>query len=350
MNKIICEICGTSYLETSDCCPICGCSREYSQQSQEEYPRKMPEYIPEGGKKGGLFSAAQKKYQKDFYDEEDEDELLEEFPDIPVPRREHRVMVPLVVVLTVLIALSLLASGFLFFRYELPGRASRQPETENLPTTAPALEETETTEAPTVPCQSLVLTAGAPVLTRQGQYWLLHVIVMPEDTTDPLTYVSADENVVTVTREGRLCAVGSGDTTVTISCGTEQIVCPVTVAIGAETEATLPPATTRATEATEPSQEPAAVSEQVETEPSAPKEGVVLKLKQTDITFTKKGVTYQLELDCDLKPEEVTWLTINSKIAIVHDGVITVVGSGTTKIVAQYQGQEAVCIVRCNLK
>ena len=27
MNKIICDICGTSYLETEESCPVCGCSR-----------------------------------------------------------------------------------------------------------------------------------------------------------------------------------------------------------------------------------------------------------------------------------------------------------------------------------
>ena len=27
MSKIICEICGTSYPETAECCPICGCSQ-----------------------------------------------------------------------------------------------------------------------------------------------------------------------------------------------------------------------------------------------------------------------------------------------------------------------------------
>ena len=26
MSKIICDICGTTYPETAECCPICGCS------------------------------------------------------------------------------------------------------------------------------------------------------------------------------------------------------------------------------------------------------------------------------------------------------------------------------------
>lgn len=355
MNKIICEICGTAYPETADCCPICGYARETGQDSEQEIPRQMPEYVPESRKKGGLFSAAQKKFQIDFYDydeEEDaEDEALrEEFPDIPAAPHAHRVNVPVVVVLTVLIALSLLASAYLFFRYDLPSRRASQQETEAATLAAPTEEETETTEAPTVPCQSLVLTAGAPELTRQGQYWLLHVIVIPEDTTDQLIYSSADETVVTVTPEGRLCAVGSGETSVTISCGREQIICPVTVSIPEETE---PETEAPSTEPEEPSSEPekreaeqTAASES--TAPSEAAAGVVLKLKQEDITFKKTGVTFQLELDCDLKPEDVTWLTMNSKVAICHDGLITVLGYGTTKIVAQYKGQEVYCIVRCN--
>ena len=28
MNKIICDICGTSYPDTAESCPVCGCSRD----------------------------------------------------------------------------------------------------------------------------------------------------------------------------------------------------------------------------------------------------------------------------------------------------------------------------------
>ena len=30
MSKIICDICGTSYPDTADCCPICGCAKDGS--------------------------------------------------------------------------------------------------------------------------------------------------------------------------------------------------------------------------------------------------------------------------------------------------------------------------------
>ena len=352
MNKIVCDICGTVYPDTAECCPICGSPKEYSQNSQEDIPRQMPKYVPEHRKKSNIFAAAQKKFQMDFYDsdddeeEDDEEEMLrEEFPDIPSEHQETRVHVMIVAALTVLIALLLLGSGYLFFRYELPSHRIRTPETEEPTVSIPHEPETETTQIPTVPCSSIVLTAGAPTLTRQGQFWLLHVLVMPEDTTDELTYLSADETVVTVTPEGRLCAVGTGETSVTITCGKERIICPVTVSIEAteETEASAETEPTAAEQETAP-------SEPEETSPSQQSKEVTLKLKKTDITFSKKGVSYQLELDCDLSPEEVTWISMDSKVAICHDGLITVVGPGTTKIVAQYGDQKVSCIVRCKFK
>ena len=352
MNKIVCDICGTVYPDTAECCPICGSPKEYSQNSQEDIPRQMPKYVPEHRKKSNIFAAAQKKFQMDFYDSDDDEEeddeekmIREEFPDIPSEHQETRVHVMIVAALTVLIALLLLGSGYLFFRYELPSHRIRTPEMEEPTVSIPYEPETETTQIPTVPCSSIVLTAGAPTLTRQGQFWLLHVLVMPEDTTDELTYLSADETVVTVTPEGRLCAVGTGETSVTITCGKERIICPVTVSIEAteETEASAETEPTAAEQETAP-------SEPEETSPSQQSKEVTLKLKKTDITFSKKGVSYQLELDCDLSPEEVTWISMDSKVAICHDGLITVVGPGTTKIVAQYGDQKVSCIVRCKFK
>ncbi|MGN1016723.1 MAG: hypothetical protein ACI4PL_06975 [Faecousia sp.] len=364
MNKIVCDICGTVYPDTAECCPICGSSKELSQNSQEDFPRQMPKYVPEHRKKSGLFAAAQKNFQMEFYDsdedeeegEDDEEEMLrEEFPDIPSDPQEPRVHVTIVAALTVLIALLLLGSGYLFFRYELPNHRISAAETEKPSLNVPYEQESETTQIPTVPCSSIVLTAGAPTLTRQGQFWLLHVLVMPEDTTDELTYVSADETVVTVTPEGRLCAVGNGETSVTIACGKERIICPVTVSIEAAGETEASAAETEPTAAEQkslPSEPDDAVnaSEPEETSPSEQLKEVTLKLKKTDITFTKKGVSYQLELDCDLAPEEVTWISMDSKVAICHDGLITVLGPGTTKIVAQYGDQKVSCIVRCKFK
>ncbi|MCI6956480.1 MAG: serine/threonine-protein kinase [Candidatus Faecousia sp.] len=96
-----------------------------------------------------------------------------------------------------------------------------------------------------------------------------------------------------------------------------------------------------------PGTEPESIARTENTVSPEEPSGVVLKLKKTDITFTRIGVTCQLELDCDLKPEDVTWLSLNPEVATCDNGLITAFGYGTTQIVAQYGGQEAVCIVRC---
>lgn len=347
MNKIICDICGSTYPETAECCPICGSSRDFGVENPDYVPQKMPEYIPERKKKSGMFSAAVKKTQEGFYDAEepDFDIPMDVLPDVDLSAESlqktqgHRINYFIVVLLTIVIFVCIAVCGFLFFRFYLPNHITWEKETEVTETLLPS-DTTEVTTEPTVSCTSIVLTSGVPEITRIGQFWLLHVLVMPENTTDTLSYTSSDESVVTVTNEGRLCAVGEGQATIVISCGKEQILCQVTVNLPEE------PAedTTAATDS------PAPLSEDiitVPTEQTRASDTVVLKLKQTDLSFSKKGVTFQLELDCDLKLEDITWMTLDPDVAICHNGVITVLGNGTTRIVAQYGDQEVYCIVRC---
>ena len=58
MSKIICELCGTAYPDTADCCPTCGTEKpeaaEFTPPVQEE-PAPKREYTPT---KGGRFSDA----------------------------------------------------------------------------------------------------------------------------------------------------------------------------------------------------------------------------------------------------------------------------------------------------
>lgn len=78
-------------------------------------------------------------------------------------------------------------------------------------------------------------------------------------------------------------------------------------------------------------------------------EGTVLKLKRADITIGIQGSYTTLELDCDLKPEDIEWTTRDASIATVKNGVVTSVGPGITVITARYGNQTAECIVRCSL-
>ena len=181
-------------------------------------------------------------------------------------------------------------------------------------------------------------------LSEVGFSHLVNVLVIPENTTDTVTFESADQSVATVTEDGKITAVGEGETVVTITCGDVQayvnVVCDFT-----------PEETT---------EETAAATEEVESteettdETTAETEGnqeidsnVQLKLQKNDIRL---GVYYQFQLvlDCELEPTDVEWSSEHPHIATVDEmGNVTAVKSGTTAIIAKYGEQQVQCIVRC---
>lgn len=335
MGKIICDICGTTYQDTADCCPICGCSRDAAAALLGD-DLLLEDILEEPKAKGGRFSSKKKKEIFDYDEvnadldevpvEEEENPYEEEDPYAQPPRHNTAA----VILLTVLISVLLIAAAFLFVRYYLPNMRPK----ETVPVTAPQLQETvsQTTE-PAIPCQSLVLTSGTAELSKEGQYFLLNVIALPENTTDKLIFTSADESIATVTEDGRITAIAEGETVIYITCGNQQYTCPVVCRFEEET---LPP-----TEATVPEEQA------VETTAATTAPDVTLKLKQTDF---KLGVYYehQLLLDCGLEQNQVEWSSEHPYIASVDEnGVVKALKAGTTSITAKYGDQEVQCIVRC---
>ena len=356
MEKIICEICGTTYPETEEKCPLCGCTKEFAMdlvgtgvaESKVVQTNKAAE--PAARKKNkeifDFDEVNQVKPPRRELDEEDYDEEAED--------EEPRTNVFLVVILVILIVLLLLASGFFFLRYFLPNMKDIPAETEPVVTTMPVQTEAVETEDPGIPCTDLVIPGGKVELGKDGM-WLLNVQVYPADTTDVLTYTSGDESIITISEDGTVTAVGEGQTVITITCGDKEIHCNVTVdySIGAETVPTGEIPAMQADSATDPTEETVSESETQATEAvtEATEEtvslGSELKLKKTDITISSNYTSVRLELDCDIKAEDVKWFTMDSTVAIVHDGVVTSTGSGMTKIYGEYSGQQVMCIVRC---
>ena len=363
MSKIICDICGTSYPDTADCCPICGCSRDAANTllgedllaenaqgtaDMQELPRKRKEIFDFDEVNADL-GEEQASYGEGDYDEEEDEE------------DEPRQNTLAVVILTVLIALLLMAAGFIFVRYFLPnmgGKTAAPVQTTEIAETA-FTQETELS----IPCQELYIISGKTVeLNEQGQMFLLHVKASPENTTDKILFTSADESVATVTEDGKVTAVSEGQTVITIRCGVSVMECPVTVRY---VEDTVPP-TTQPVE-TVPEQQAGtpddtASAQNVQTgqttpaeptaEPSAPAQtglkDVTLKLKKTDIRL---GVYYEFKLllDCGLEQNEVQWSSEHPHIASVDEnGVVKAKQAGTTAITATYGDQKVQCIVRCS--
>lgn len=363
MNKVICDICGTSYPETEECCPICGCTRDIGAQllaEEEDFLKDSP--VSSAKKVNGRFVSAPDSHEDEDLDEEDwEDEDYEE--DEEDEHRHSRGKTGAVILLVVLIMVLLAVCGYLFLRYLLPNMG----EPESTPPQSAAQTEipVETTTEPGIPCEQLILMSGAALdLTREGEYRLINVIVKPEDSTDALTYTSADEAIATVNKEGRVTAVGEGETVITIRCGNQQVDCRVFVRYVEETE---PPTEETAVPTEEGNQEETQSDETDSQEETAPEEtapeetaepteaetettegelkDVVLKLGRTDISMGV-GLQFTIPLDCDLSYEEIEWTTGNSNIATVRNGVITTHAQGTTQLTAKYGDQVVTCWIR----
>ena len=354
MSKIICDICGTSYPDTAPCCPICGyapngAGPQAGEDLLDEEVWEESDAQPSAKKRKEIFDfdevngegEEEESYAQTDYDEDEEEEEEE-------PR--HNTLV--VILLTVLIALLLMAAGFIFVRFFLPNMGGKSVAP--VETTQQTEAVIETTEAG-IPCAELYIISGKTVeLNEAGQMFLRHVKASPENTTDKIIYTSADESIATVSEDGKITAVSEGETVIFISCGVSTMECPVIVKYEEET---VPPTT----EATVPVEETAAAGEtqaEGETEAAAPAEttapaqtglkNVTLKLKKTDICL---GVYYEftLLLDCDLEQNEVQWSSEHPYIASVDEnGVVKAIKAGTTAITAQYGDQKVQCIVRCS--
>lgn len=348
MSKIICDICGTSYQDTAECCPICGCARGAAADLLADdllTEKNVEQAVAKTG------NAASRKKQIFDYDEvntllEQDDPVVDEeetaFDEEEEYEEEPHHNTFVVILLTVLIAALLLAAGFIFVKYFLPNLGGDQ---ETVPETTLAQVQDTTAETELrIPCETLILNSSAKAeLTEVGFSHLINVMPSPKDTTDQLTFVSADQSVATVSEDGKITAVAEGETIVTIRCGDVQMFVNVVCNFTPETEAT--------TEATIEATEDGETAGETTAEEESDKEidsNVTLKLKKSDISL---GVYYQyrLELDCDLDSTDVEWSSEHPHIATVdEEGVITAVKSGTTAIIAKYGNQQVQCIVRCS--
>lgn len=360
MSKIICDICGTSYQDTAECCPICGCARGAAGDLltddllAEEITEQPKSKDVKGSGKKQIFDYDEVNTLLDQEDSELEDEEIdydEEEDEDEEPR--HNTLV--VILLTVLIAALLIAAGFIFVRYFLPNMGGKD---ETVPTTA-AVETEQAAEATElrIPCETLILSSTPKAeLTEVGFSHLINVMPSPKETTDQLTFVSADQSVATVSEDGKITAVSEGETIVTISCGDVQMFVNVICDFTPETE----PATEETAEATGEGDVADETTGETtdettdETEAEAEDEGektvdpsIKLKLKKTDISL---GVYYQyrLELDCDLDPKDVEWSVEHAYVASVdEEGVVTALKKGaTTDVIVKYGDQEVRCKVR----
>lgn len=324
MSKIICDVCGTAYPETSSQCPICGCAKPDDAQVSVADTTKSNStgsssytYV-----KGGRFSKANVRKRNQGNPPvhgQREEPLIEE--EIPNKKKSNTVLVVIIIILLLAIAATVFYIAARFFLPDWSGTSINTPTvTDPLPTATTI----PTTEAPNYACTDLILSDAVLEITNANAAYLLNVTPVPEDTVDVITYESSDPAVATVTSEGRITAVAPGQAIITVTCGEITKECKVVCMF--ETEPTQPP-----TEAT--------------TAPTLP--NVTLELNRTDITLAFRGDSWQL-YEGPLSKQDITWTSDNPNVATIEDGLVTAVGVGTTEVHAEYNGQTVTCIIRCS--
>jgi len=377
MEKVICDICGTSYPQDAEQCPICGYApgAEVAPLADDEdfvfdeflLNDLEAEKTAEENEEVAAAPIVPVQDTPDEDDDDDDDDDDEEEDEEGGKRRPNGFLIAMLVI--VIIAL-LGVTGYIFTRYYLPGMRGEATEAPTTEATEPTVE----TAAPTVPCTSLAMTSDSEVLLEQvGNSWLINVVAVPENTTDEIIFLSNNLEVATVDADGTVTAVGEGSAVISVICGDFTVECNVTCAFVEEptvpdetgteptTDEETAPATEEGTEApsegeteapteeaTEAPTEEAteAPTEEATEAPTEPASDVKLALNKADISFDRVGVYYTLKVANGIDPKDVEWSTSHGGVCVVDDGVITITGYGMAKITAKYQGQEATCIVR----
>lgn len=338
MSKIICEICGTVYPDNATACPICGYPRSVTESLEglESEAAPSTEHSTERVK-GGRFSNKNVKKRNETAEEapkprrgasQKQEKSGKKTSKKKAQKDDTRGLTITVFVLLAAVIIVGLYIGLRFFRGADAYRETTvPPETE-----APVVTES-VTEDTGVACTDILLpdidlTQGIEFLGI-GRAWRLNVSLEPENTTEEITYTSSDENVAVVNVSDdrvEILSVGPGSATITITCGAVTKVLPIECNFELETEETSDP--------TEDTRE----------------EGV-LALDKEDITFAAVDESYTLDPGNGIDPADVTWTSEDEDVAAVDEtGKVVAVGPGTTEIVAEYDGEEVTCIVRCDFE
>ncbi len=309
MSKIICEVCGTSYPDTTVQCPICGCVRPGNARSVADSKRDEVDggytYV-----KGGRFSKANARKRNKLAGANSQ--AAGEQDDKSGNRG-------LVITAIVLFLAIVAVVCYIVVQFFLPGTG--KPDGTTPVTTAP-IQTTVQTEPPTVPCKSLKLETDAISLDKKDAAWMIYTRTEPSDTTDMIVFASSDETVATVSENGKVIAVGPGQAIITVTCGDQTVQCTVECTFDLPTEDTTVPEETTLPD-------------------------VEFALNRSDITFNSKGDTWML-YSGSLSPTQIVWTTDNAAVATIDNGKVTAVGGGMTTVYGEYNGEKVGCIIRCN--
>lgn len=317
MSKIICDVCGTAYAETASQCPICGCVRAVDPKVMHTEPEQQP-ISPRPGYtpvKGGRFSKANVKKRNnarkaEIASQEPEDSVEE--LDTHEKKQTDKGLLVAFIVLLLSIAAVVCYILVRFLGSGDDGKSGQKP--------APGITPPSTTAQVEqgIACQDITISQSDFTLTQTGAVVMIEATLTPVDTTQELTFISADENIATVDNDGMITAVGAGQTVITITCGEVEKTCTVVCNFTSSQETTQP----------------------VVDDPG-------FELKASEVTLFEKGESYTL-YEGDISATEITWKSSDEKIATVASGKVVAVSAGQAVITAQYNGKTLECVIYCS--
>ncbi len=327
MNKIICDVCGTSYPETATQCPICGCVRPGDVHTVEGEPANQSGVAESTGYtyvKGGRFSKSnvKKRMRTAHNGVADGDQMHTDEPE-KTSKKDVGLLITVAVLLLAIIAVVI----YIVVHFFVPANTNDRDPVDQT-TAAQTTAADETTSEPTqleIPCEELLLEVTQVRFDSVDASMQLDVQMLPADTTDELYFESSDPSVVTVSADGLLTAVADGTAEIRIVCGDAEVVCEVICSISEETTPT--------EETTEPTTEPEEVFE----------------LNREDFSLFFVGDSWNV-YSGELDPKTITWSSKNEKVVTVKDGVVEAVGPGDTIIYGEYNGTKISCAVHCKFK
>ena len=329
MNKVICDVCGTSYPENSSQCPICGFARSSDDTLSLDNEQASYTHV-----KGGRFSKSNVRKRNHANQRQLDNEVAPRAKQTKA--KEEKSNTGLVVVIILLLLAIIAVVGYIAVRFFMPDSTIQNLLANiGLPGSSQVDEPTETeqtqpTEDPFA-CKSITLNQYEVTLEPNTTY-PISVTCDPVDTTDPLTFVSSNEAVASVDASGMIITYTEGTATITVSCGNVSKDIEITcVASATEPEVTEPE--TDESDATLPEDEAV--------------EQVSLTLNRKEITFDIDGQTWLL-YDGNIAVSDITWSSDDNNVATILDGKVTAVGKGDTTVHASYNGSTTSCLIHCN--
>lgn len=342
MNKIVCDVCGTSYPETVVQCPICGTAKTDANKTTTGGETGYA-YV-----KGGRFSHANVRKRNAGNKElprvvapakppketpkRKADPAKPAQPSKPkaparkaAPKEERRSYTNVVLAVIAFLLVIGIVAVFAFF---VKGYLDQSNATEP-PTSTPAV--TTGPQNTQIPCTGIRFALSQKKFTSLDDRFQLSVILDPANTTDTIDevlFASSNEQVAVVNDKGIVTPVGDGECVIYARFGEFTAECVITCEVGFIP--TTPPDPSNPGGSTGP------------TEPD-----VVLELNRKDFSLNGYGDSHVL-YSGDLDPAEITWTSSNESVATVNNGKVVAVGNGNATITAEYMGQKVTCEVHCS--